>query len=868
MTITGLELIDSIVNVDSEVSDYNSWPLELRRVKLYEVNPDNGNWIDCGTGYLNISKENNDFNIVVNSDNHSIFDTATQFDVFVNGSEDKLLKSNAKTKIVDTPIKMNREYCHQKESIITWQDGNNSDLYRALSFQYSDSCNSIWNLIFSIVPYLCVDLLECDDSETHSNLLVLERPTTSNIDVIVSRLEIESNLMNSENVVIDILQHGFLDDLFNLMEDLEDKGDIGNLHKIFQVIRRIVVFYSHFNEIFETILSDEYYLRFFRACEYDESLENYKAKLPHKKFLENVKFHSVVPLPEVQKIHLNYRLMYLRDVVMPRYLDEQSLQRICALINGNFSSIINMIVTTGDIWRYLKENIQKDFLAAKFIHAVLTVLKQNPMSIYERHQIFMNLKTNHILCEFSGYLKENCIGARRMLELINANLNKENISDYSNFDITSINCTCIKPIDLAVEVFSMVCDINPGLLRHAIQESVSENIKIGKDLRNITSENGTPKNKLKSKGIESAGDVKSIPSLWLNLCNIFINSSESTQIQISNIFKRILDPKTMDFPERDDSLSLFYDMGVLDKLIDCLLDSSEDTNVVNPTYSARVLFCDILSTCVQEHNYRIKYKILQNQLPYKLLQIATYPFHKIFFISVIKFLRTCLGTRDDFYYRLFAKHDVFKEIFLVLFKLRIPRNRGEGCILESVILEMLEFICRNKIQVLLKYIMEKYSSTVHLLNNYSLMGSRCKVFARIVESFNILQQNHQKISNEEKIQFVKTIANDAESEMNYANNINKTIRRDELLIGEENSELSRIHYSNENLHDTFMGSKKKKTDLINNTEDEDSSTKGNNGSSVFGTFEDVNVSRFAHDREGNNSYFCKKKTEVKIKLRD
>ncbi|KAH8742030.1 hypothetical protein FG386_003532 [Cryptosporidium ryanae] len=867
MTIRELEVIENVKDINSEIFGYNSFPLELRRVKLYEVNPDNGNWIDCGTGYLSILKENNDFHIVVDSDSCSIFDETSELKLFDNDSKNKLLEDNIRTKIVDTPIKMNREYCHQKESIITWQDGNNSDLYRALSFQHSESCNSVWGLIFAIVPYLCVDLLEYDDSETQSNLLVLERPTKSNIDTIVNRLEVESNLMNSENVVIDILQHGFLDDLFNLMEELEVKGDINSLHKIFQVIRRIVVFYSHFNEIFETILSDEYYLRFFKACEYDETLENYKAKLPHRKFLENVKFHSVVPLPEVHKIHLNYRLMYLRDVVMPRYLDEQTLQRICALINGNFSSIINMIVTTGDIWRYLKDNIQKDFLAAKFIHAVLTVLKQNPMSIYERHQIFMNLKANHILCEFSGYLKENCIGARQMLELIDNNLNKENISDYSNFDITNINYTCIKPIDLAVEVFSMVCDINPGLLRHAIQESTSENINIEKNQLNLTSGNETQKKQQRSKRMESIGDVRSIPSLWLDLCDIFVSSSESTQIQISSIFKRILDPKTMDFPERDDSLSLFYDMGVLDRLIDYLLSHFEDNNIMNPIYSARVLFCDILSTCVQEHNYRIKYKILQNQLPYRLLQIATYPFHKIFFISVVKFLKTCLGTRDDFYYRLFAKHDIFKEIFLVLFKLKVPRSRGEGCILESVILEMLEFICRNKIQVLLKYIMEKYSNSIHLLNNYSLMGSRCKVFARIIDSFINMPQSHQKVLSCENDQLVENITNDTENEVSYfTHNTNNGAKKDELFIGE--NYFPGLSYSNEDSHEISRGGKKKKTNLDMNINEGDLCMTSNN-ISVFNTFEDVNATKFTNDMRGNNSScFRKKKSELKIKLRD
>lgn len=670
-----------------------------------------------------------------------------------NNIEDLLDNEGDNIKLVNTPIDFNREYCHQKESIITWQDGVNPDLYRALSFQHSESCNSIWSMITSLVPQLCVDLLEGELPEENTNYVLFEKPTSNNIDQIIDDLESDSNIINSENIIVDILSKEFLDSIFNLMDEFEEKSDIAGLHKIFQLIRRIIVLYSNFNEVFETLLSDEYYLKFFKACEYDESLEKYRIKLSHKKFLENVKFHSVVPLPEVRTIHLNYRLMYLRDVVMPRHLDEQSLQRIATIINNNFSSIISMIVTTSDIWKYLKENIQKNFLVAKFVHAVLTVLKQNPMlSIYERHQIFINLRVNNILSEFYGYLNENCTGARQMLELSSSNdfKNASNIND-----ITFLNHSDIMPIDLAIEVYSMVCEINPGLLRHAIHESTSQYIKVQKETTanisdagdNLQTE-GDLRRKLENEEIVNLSEPSNNFSLWATLCEIFITSkSESIQVQICTIFKRILDPKTMDVPERDDSLSLFYDMGILDKLIDNLLNESQIITKSSPLYSARVLFCDILATCVQEHNYRIKYKILQNRLPQKLFRIATCPFHKIFSISVIKFLRTCLGTRDDFYYRLFTKYDIFKYIFLIMSQLKVPRSRGEGSILESVIIEMLEFICRSNIQPILKYLLENYIIDIRNLNDKAVKGSKCRVFSRLLESFNAISDTNSFINN-------------------------------------------------------------------------------------------------------------------------
>ncbi|KAJ1609623.1 hypothetical protein OIY81_2299 [Cryptosporidium canis] len=752
MTVSKLEPMNSINIPEHKAYCFNSWPLEFRRVKLYEVNPENGNWIDCGTGFLQLKKHDNKFSIVVYSDEGHSFEKEMHSQK--NNIEDLLDSDSGCIKLVNTLIDFNREYCHQKESIITWQDGANSDLYRALSFQHSESCNSIWSMITSLVPQLCVDLLDGEPTEDNTNYSVFDRPTSNNIDQIIDDLELDSNIINSENVIVDILSKDFLDSIFALMEEFEQNSDINGLHKIFQLIRRVIVLYSNFNEVFETLLSDEYYLKFFKACEYDESLENYRIKVPHKKFLENVKFHSVVPLPEVRTIHLNYRLMYLRDVVMPRHLDEQSLQRIATMINNNFSSIISMIVTTSDIWKYLKENIQKNFLVAKFVHAVLTVLKQNPMlSIYERHQIFINLKVNNILSEFYGYLNESCIGAKQMIEISSSN-DYDNVSKI-NTDVSFLNHSNIMPIDLAIEVYSMVCEINPGLLRHAIHESSSQLVKSGKEIITNTSNSddfhseGCTKRKLETneKSVilsESSSNF----SLWATLCEIFITSrSESIQVQICTIFKRILDPKTMDVPERDDSLSLFYDMGILDKLMDNLLNESQIITKCSPLYSARVLFCDILATCVQEHNYRIKYKILQNQLPQKLFRIATSPFHKIFSISVIKLLRTCLGTRDDFYYRLFIKYDVFRYIFLIIGQLKIPRSRGEGSILESVIIEMLEFICRNNIQPILKYLLENYIVDIRNLNDKANKGSKCRVFSRLLESFTAIAEADSSFNN-------------------------------------------------------------------------------------------------------------------------
>ncbi|XP_666675.1 hypothetical protein [Cryptosporidium hominis TU502] len=65
MAFSELESIKNISIPEHKAYCFNAWPLEYRRVKLYEVNPENGNWIDCGTGFLKLNKDNNKFNILV-----------------------------------------------------------------------------------------------------------------------------------------------------------------------------------------------------------------------------------------------------------------------------------------------------------------------------------------------------------------------------------------------------------------------------------------------------------------------------------------------------------------------------------------------------------------------------------------------------------------------------------------------------------------------------------------------------------------------------------------------------------------------------------------------------------------------------------
>eukprot|EP00922_Rhytidocystis_sp_ex-Travisia-forbesii_P019907 GHVS01029386.1.p1 GENE.GHVS01029386.1~~GHVS01029386.1.p1 ORF type:complete len:178 (+),score=33.96 GHVS01029386.1:24-557(+) len=136
----------------------NSLPLSQRRVKVFDVDCDTGDWVDRGTGYC------------------CIIEQEKRLMVSAEASEDEIL--------VDTVILDNGEYTHQKESIITWQAGDR-DLYRALSFQNPQGCQTTWQFISACVPHL----IGREEAEEECVSEVLEVPTKRNLDKLMEQLE-------------------------------------------------------------------------------------------------------------------------------------------------------------------------------------------------------------------------------------------------------------------------------------------------------------------------------------------------------------------------------------------------------------------------------------------------------------------------------------------------------------------------------------------------------------------------------------------------------------------------------------------------------------------------------------------------------
>jgi len=124
-----------------------------------------------------------------------------------------------------------------------------------------------------------------------------------------------------------------------MVEDLED---IDNLHNLFAIFKTFVLL----NDIalYELLFSDSIMVDLMGILEYDPE---WPKRVKHREYLSNhVVFKEVVPFENedlVKKIHQTFRLQYLKDVVLPRTLDDSTFATINSFIFFNNIDIVTCI---------------------------------------------------------------------------------------------------------------------------------------------------------------------------------------------------------------------------------------------------------------------------------------------------------------------------------------------------------------------------------------------------------------------------------------------------------------------------------------------------------------------------------------------
>ena len=108
--------------------------------------------------------------------------------------------------------------------------------------------------------------------------------------------------------------------------------------------------------------------------------------------------------------------------------------------------------------------------------------------------------------------------------------------------------------------------------------------------------------------------------------------------------------------------------------------------------AARGHACDLLSFCVRAHTYRMKYFVLRNNLVGRILELMKYE-DKFLKLAALRFVRACVGVRDDFLNRHLVKKDHLAPVF-ALFKANHPKDN----LISSAIIDLVEYIRSENIK--------------------------------------------------------------------------------------------------------------------------------------------------------------------------
>ena len=120
--------------------------------------------------------------------------------------------------------------------------------------------------------------------------------------------------------------------------------------------------------------------------------------------------------------------------------------------------------------------------------------------------------------------------------------------------------------------------------------------------------------------------------------------------------------------------------------------------------TSRRFLLDIFSLCVHGHTYRMKYFIMRNSVIARTLRVLESP-HRQLHVGAVKFVRTVLATKDEFYHRHIVKLDLLRPVLEAL-----TSSAKKDNLISSAIAELVEFVRTESIRTLADYIVEKHSA--------------------------------------------------------------------------------------------------------------------------------------------------------------
>ncbi|KAL2464217.1 hypothetical protein Fot_52173 [Forsythia ovata] len=624
---------------------YNS----MQRVKVYLLT-DDGTWDDQGTGHVTVDylKKSEDLGLfVIDADNETL-----------------LLHRISSDDI----------YHKQGDMIISWKDPEFSTEL-ALSFQETTGCSYIWDHICSVRRNMHFSSL---NGETHCNVnsAVKELPPVelSTLPLILKNVGesgIAGQLQVAELLLHDKYFFGKLMDLFRICEDMEN---IDSLRMIFKIVKGIILLNSP--QILEKIFGDELIMDIIGCLEYDPDVPH----VHHRHFLrEHVVFKEAIPIKDpvvLPKIHQTYRVAYLKDVILPRALDEATVANLNSIIHSNNAIVVSL----------LKDD-------STFIQELFARLKSPATSAESKKTLV------HFLHEFCTLSKS--LQMTQQLRLFR-DLVSEGVLDI----IADVLQTEDKKLVLTgTDILILFLNQDPNILRSYVTR---QDVLFGLLVKNLLADFG-----------------------------------DDMHCQFFEILHSLLDSYTSE-SQKDTVVEIFYEKH-LGQLIDVITSSCPSNTIgqiVNKSVSTdgetrnkkrvkpEILLniCDLLCFCILHHPDRIKCSFLCHNMIGKVLYL-TQRREKYLVVAAVRFMRTLVSRNDEDTMNHIVKNNLFKPVVDAF-----VANGDRYNLLNSAVLELFEYIRKENLKILLRYLVDSFWDQLVKFENFSSIHSLKVKYEQSLES--------------------------------------------------------------------------------------------------------------------------------------
>ncbi len=556
---------------------------------------------------------------------------------------------------------------HADDTIITWNDSHaKTDV--ALSFQEQAGCSDVWGQIQMIVaekhvtghPLYLIDdengghfgknlvvdgvlgegqfyedIYDVGNGAVTGSVIELPEPRLDTLESISSMIT-ECTIFQRESITQQIVKPGYLKALLQCFQTAEDLEDRQSIVASHAVIKGIIMLND--TSILEMLFSDENIMTVVGALEYDPGLPEPCPGRYRQHVQGDMSLKEVVPITDAvcrSKIVQAFRIIYIRDTILPKALDDATYSTMTSMYLFNIVEVLVSLNNDDVFFKTLFQKISQAEIGSETWRDLISFLQE--LIALSRH--------------------------------IQAAQRQDILRHLCNLGLFQVMSDALQSSDTtgklrATESILSTAIHDPVLLRSYIQNN--------------------------DKGA----------IIFDQMVSILLHKHRSgLQEQALDILKILLDPDTMeDSNTKEKFIALFYDDHV-SHLMGAIMNGSPDyTGDDRPTVSSLLLIIELLSYCISQHSYRIKYFILRNNVVEKILKLLERP-EKSLACAALRFLKTCILMKDEFYNRYLVKNDLLHPVLKAYL-----RNHHRENLLHSALLDFLDLLRRENLKILLSVV--------------------------------------------------------------------------------------------------------------------------------------------------------------------